>query len=62
LIDSTDKYFKPSLPLYPADDTDAEWVPGASNLTVMTDNASHRHHELRDILNASCRLIRLRAR
>jgi transposase len=43
---------------YPSDVTDAEWAFVAPYLTLMTENAPQRHHDLREIFNALRWLVR----
>ena len=43
---------------YPSDVTDAEWAFVAPYLTLMTDDAPQRHHELREVFNAVRWLVR----
>jgi transposase len=37
---------------YPSDVTDDEWAFAAPYLTLMTEDAPQRHHELREVFNA----------
>jgi transposase len=43
---------------YPSDVTDAEWAFVAPYLTLMTEDAPQRHHDLREIFNALRWLVR----
>lgn len=43
---------------YPSDVTDAEWAFVAPYLTLMTDDAPQRHHDLREVFNALRWLVR----
>lgn len=43
---------------YPSDVTDAEWAFVAPYLTLMTEEAPQRHHELRELFNALRWIVR----
>ena len=43
---------------YPSDVTDAEWAFVAPYLTLMTEDAPQRHHDLREVFNALRWLVR----
>ena len=48
----------PSRIAYPSDVTDAEWAFVAPYLTLMTEEAPQRHHELRELFNALRWIVR----
>jgi transposase len=43
---------------YPSDATDEDWVFVAPYLTLMTEDAPQRRHELREVFNALCWIVR----
>lgn len=48
----------PSRKPYPSDVTDEDWAFVAPYLTLMTEKAPQRRHELREVFNALCWIVR----